>query len=343
MSSLYNSDFKSYISSITSSAALSSLDCKYFTEQEFNANCKKFNNEICMFSLFHINIRSLNANHFKLQQLLLTLNLNFDIIALSEIWSYNISMYRNLFQNYKFFYVLPDNSNVGGIVAYIRSSILVNERNDIKSNLNYNSRECASESMFLELTKGDYRCILSSFYRHPNQNISKFTDLLDSIFQSALFAGKSCDYLVIGDSNVDLLKYDKNSEISRFIDMMIGYNFQPLSVIPSRFSNSTATLIDHVFYRSNYKYNIINYDEIWSGMLITDITDHLANFLILPTTKSQVRESERPSTRLFTPRNKKLFSDKLNTYDWEGNLYSCTDVDIMYDRFSSILFDAVEK
>src|SRR6266516_2148307 len=110
MSSSNSSDFISYLSSISSSTSpSSSFDCKYFTEQEFNARCSKFTDENIKLSLFHINIRSLNANKFKLQQLLISINLKFDIIVLSEIWSYNVAMYKNLFPNYNFFYVLPEN------------------------------------------------------------------------------------------------------------------------------------------------------------------------------------------------------------------------------------------
>jgi len=191
-------------------------------------------------------------------------------------------MYKNLFPNYNFFYVLPENSNIGGTGAYIHSSFMVNE---INLNLNFNAKCGLNECMFLELTKGNYHCVLSTFYRHPNQNVSAFTDLLESIFQNATFSNKLWDYLIVGDTNINLLKYDSNTGISRFIDMLVGYDFQPLSVIPSRFSDSTATLIDHVFYRENIKSRNCNHADLCSGMLITDIADHLANFFILPSDK----------------------------------------------------------
>jgi len=41
------------------------------------------------------------------------------VIVLSEICSYNIDFYNNIFSGYKFHYVLPSNSSVGGIGIYV--------------------------------------------------------------------------------------------------------------------------------------------------------------------------------------------------------------------------------
>jgi len=43
------------------------------------------------------------------------LDLDFDVIVLSEIWSYNISFYHNLMPNYTLYFDLPVVGNVGGI------------------------------------------------------------------------------------------------------------------------------------------------------------------------------------------------------------------------------------
>src|SRR5206468_58015 len=150
---------QSYISSLTSTSQ-SAVVCKYFSEQEFNDSCKQFAENSPQLSLFHLNIRSLNANCFKLQQLLISLEIDFDVIVLSEIWSFNITMYESLLPNYKFYYVLPNNSSIGGIGAYVHSSFSVSVLNDLFLNLNVNNY--AIESLFLELSRGDYRCILST-------------------------------------------------------------------------------------------------------------------------------------------------------------------------------------
>jgi len=41
--------------------------------------------------------------------------MSFDIIVLSEIWTYNIDHYGNLFPDYTFYYDLCQTSCVGGV------------------------------------------------------------------------------------------------------------------------------------------------------------------------------------------------------------------------------------
>ena len=71
-------------------------------------------------SVFHLNIRRLNANHGALCQYLQILSFKFEIIILSEIWSYNIEFYGNILPGYTFHYVIPSSSSVGGIGMYIK-------------------------------------------------------------------------------------------------------------------------------------------------------------------------------------------------------------------------------
>jgi len=70
-----------------------------------------------------MNIQSLNKNCDKLQELISTIDYDFDVIALFEIWSYSISLFTNLFPGYCFYYDLPCNSNVGSIGMYVRSTL----------------------------------------------------------------------------------------------------------------------------------------------------------------------------------------------------------------------------
>ena len=76
---------------------------------------------------------------------------------------------------------------------------------------------------------------------------------------------------------------------------MLSYNLIPSIVIPTRITDRSMTLIDHIFVRlpkSKINNNII------SGNLITDISDHLSNFAIIDIETK--RSTERPLIRLFT-------------------------------------------
>ena len=90
------------------------MECKYHVENQFNAALKKYNDS--KFSIFQMNIRSLNKHHKELvTHHLPLLNMKFDCICLSEVWNYNLEFYRNIFQNYVSYFEPPKGTNIGGI------------------------------------------------------------------------------------------------------------------------------------------------------------------------------------------------------------------------------------
>jgi hypothetical protein len=334
------SDLQIYISTLFSS--LSALpDCNYYTEQEFNAKCLSSNISSSKFSLFHLNIRSLNANHSKLFQLMTTLNHDYDAIILSEIWSFNITMYQNLFPHYNFYYVLPVQSSIGGVGAFIRNTYSVVERRDLMSNSMYSNG--LVETLFLELSKGSYQCCICCLYRHPNTNIVNFTNALEIILQSANCYRSSADCFLAGDFNLDLLKFDVNSQISNFIDMLVSYNFLPLSLLPTRITENSATLIDHVYLRIKSNSNFNQTDNILTGNIITDISDHLSSFVILHGRDVVPHVCDRPQIRIFSSANNNKFADILFNYDWISSFFPLNDADASYNHFINVLTLAYEE
>jgi len=65
------------------------LNFKYCSEDTFNHITSAIRNHVEL-SIVHMNIRSLNANSHSLIQFLALLDLQFDVIVLSEVWSTNI-------------------------------------------------------------------------------------------------------------------------------------------------------------------------------------------------------------------------------------------------------------
>ena len=84
-----DNQFKDFIQSVSDDPILNNINCDYVYPHEFRNKFITNDNKFHL-SIFHINIRSLNANYSKLQQLLIDIDIEFDIIVLSEIWNYNI-------------------------------------------------------------------------------------------------------------------------------------------------------------------------------------------------------------------------------------------------------------
>merc|ERR1712082_127607 len=76
---------------------------------------------------------------------------------------------------------------------------------------------------------------------------------------------------IMGDFNLDLLKFTSHSPTEEFIDLMYGFGCAPTITKPTRIHNTSATLIDNIFKTSN---NIGV-----SGILLSDLSDHNIVFI----------------------------------------------------------------
>ena len=77
----------------------------------------------------------------------------------------------------------------------------------------------------------------------------------------------------MGDFNINLLKLDSSDVSKDFFETMISYSLCPTIFKPTRITCHTASLIDNCFTNSFE-------DTSSSGILVTDISDHLPIFLI---------------------------------------------------------------
>ena len=195
--------FRDFISTLSENEIYNGLNCSYCTENEFNQKFGNMSRNNIALSIFHLNIRSLNANQSKLLQLLENLDLNLDLIVLSEVWSYNIQFYKNILLNYTLYYDLPSNSNIGGVGVFVNNKLYTKLREDLNLTIANNHK---FENVWLEIKKGDNVSIVGAIYRHPNQSINDFSRSID--FNLQKLSSRNIPCYIIGDINVDFLKYD---------------------------------------------------------------------------------------------------------------------------------------
>ena len=78
-----------------------------------------------------------------------------------------------------------------------------------------------------------------------------------------------------GDFNVNLLNYINHNPTNELLDSLASNSFAPYILQPTRLTSNSKTLIDNIFS------NIIS-PEALSGNLISTISDHLPQFMIVP-------------------------------------------------------------
>ena len=65
-------------------------------------------------------------------------------------------------------------------------------------------------------------------------------------------------YYISGDFNVDLTKYENDSMIINYTDMILSLNCIPLVHCPTRITTNSLTLLDHI-YTNKVQNNTSNY------------------------------------------------------------------------------------
>ena len=94
----------------------------------------------------------------------------------------------------------------------------------------------------------------------PDSSIDIFNDRMTDILNKV---NKDNELLyMLGDLNIDLLKCEKHRLTSSFVDILYSNNLFPLITKPTRVTQTTATLIDHVL-TNNFDIYWENIDKVY--------------------------------------------------------------------------------
>lgn len=333
---LSNCEFRECLYKLRKDETLNSLSCAYYSTDQFNVKFRKSLKNIELFVL-HLNIRSLNSKVRALQNLLCLLDCEPDALIISEIWSVNIQFYQNIFDGYCLFADLPTHSKVGGVGLFVKKSLCPILRPDLNINLLNNQK---IEQIWVHLSKNNRKYVIGGLYRHPNQPIDDFINMFEPTLNKISKGKTPC--IIATDVNINFLKTDTDNNTAKYLHSLLAYNFLPTILLPTRVTSNSATLIDHIyFYEGDAKNRDFN---VFSGNLLSDISDHYPNFFILTNSKCMIPLCEnRPLIRLFTSNNKVKFQQKCTEIDWENVLYSCDDVNICYNKFVSLVKNVFEN
>lgn len=134
------------------------------------------------------------------------------------------------------------------------------------------------DCLFVEIHQPNNKNILIVIvYRSPKHNSeNEFITYLNELLSST--SDENNELILLGDANIDLLKYNIHKQTSDYLDMCLCNGYKPAITLPTRVTYSSATLIDHIFVRNT----LCGYT---AGTITTDITDHFVNFVFIPCVK----------------------------------------------------------
>ena len=143
---------------------------------------------------------------------------------------------------------------------------------------------------------------------------------------------------LLGDFNADLMYTEEDIHISNYFDTLTTHLFVPHIIYPTRVTPNSKTLIDNIFSNS------LNYTQGISGNITSTISDHFAQFLIIPRdVKFEPRKNVqyKRNTKHFDREN--FILDLLNI-DWPKiiNIHEY-DVNKSFNALETKLNNLIEK
>ena len=254
--------------------------CDYFDINDFSNTVNCLQKQI---SFYSHNVRSLTGKFNEFTELIQSLNNNkfkFTVISITELWNVPSDIQYTLPGYSPLHFSIRDktqlNNNAGGGVGLW-----------VDSNYSYEPIDKLSvfephvfESQFIKLkTSKNKFSIIGNIYRPntgPQANVKRFIEILDNILQT-IYLDPDLKHFnsieLLGDTNVDLLKYNIHGDTALYFDTLLGHKLLPLITLPTRINYNTATLLDHISTScQDDRYN--------TGIIISDISDHLPVFYI---------------------------------------------------------------
>ena len=326
---------------------ISPINCKYYEPHEFDK--AKFNSSKS-FSIFHLNIHSIQKHIDTLKTLISTLeseNFQFDIIAITESKlktncepTVDISL-----ENYHAPESTPSDANKGGVLLYINKIHNYKPRKDLSIN-----ESKLLETSFIEIINPKRpNDIVGVIYRHPSMPVDHFNDNHIRPLIASLSLEKNKNIHIAGDFNVNLLNFSSHVSSSEFFDIMCSNNLLPSITLPTKLNlSNNHTLIDNIFT------NTFNPDTI-SGNITLNLSDgHLPSFIIIPNPNQNHLPKKHnlykrniknfnPSDKNF-PQQAKLLSDELNKIDWNSVMeLEKNDANIAFNNWWTNLEPIIDK
>ena len=303
--------------------------CKYNFLKDLNqSNNKELN-------ILSLNIQSLKGNFHKLNEEIEQLQ-KFDIICLCET---NIDPSETTMGNHDLYNLSGFNTPIfqkparmsnkgGGLAIYINSNKFNEDSIKIVDSINTNESPESGEFLFVEINTGpkNKNIILGNIYRSPSHDPQNFIDKLSEIYVN-LDKNMHKNIVLLGDINIDMIQHDTDTHAQNYFNCMSQHGLIPVISRPTRITDHSMTLIDHIF--TNSLSNFLK-----SGILKDPFADHLGVFIKISLNNSIPILNN--GTYFFTD-----FSDanttKFENLIYDANWQTVTDTVNANDKYNTFL------
>ena len=274
------------------------IECEYIFNGQYKNNINPNEPEI---SVINFNIRSIKANFSNFTDFLSICDTKFDVITLTESWmdgescpeDYTITGYHPpVIQN-------REDRSGGGVLMYFKECF---ESYNICKKLCYD--DTYNNILTIRATKNKKPYCISVCYRSPSSENTTFLQEIEKVVSGI----RSRNSIITGDFNYNLFNIKSHEETSVFYNIMTSKSFRTIITKPTRITDSSQTLIDHIWI------NDMSDNKIDAKIVICDITDHLPIFYVKYGAEKRQGYS-KITYRPLTENNIAKFKDKIHTLD----------------------------
>jgi len=285
-------------------------------------------------SILSINVQSINAKFSDLLDFLSNFSSDsyLDVICLQELWQFPSNVEFKLPGYSPLVYKLRSNNvNGGGVGIYVKSNIEFSVEPVLSI---FHDR--VFESIVIEITnQAGNKILVGSVYRpgtkHPTLNFPEqneiFMDTLSNVLSN--INDKNIRAYMLGDLNLDVLKYNHCTLVTDYIDTLFSLGFIQIVTKPTRCTGNSATLIDHCI-TNNVE------DKHSSVIFTTSISDHFP--VLCCVSKFKLEEADIfVEGKNFSDENVLSFGNNFASLNWEL-FYSLNCPQEAFDLFSENFF-----
>ena len=243
-----------------------------------------------IFKVLSLNCQSLYAKFDQLYVLIEKLRRNgneFDAICLQETWiDDNMDTSLLHLPSYNLISKTKTTSLHGGLAIYIKNcyryTTVLSEIDNFST----------WEHQFIEIETDNNnatKIIIGNIYRLPRETSDDYKMFIDEMSQVlGHFQQNARDVILFGDFNIDLLKISQKAKANDFFEFMLSLGYIPKITLPTRLSETSATLIDNIYCKLSH-----NFSKTLSGILTSRISDHQAYFICLDYLKMKNSETKK--------------------------------------------------
>ena len=273
----------------------------------------------------HVNIRSLEKNLYKINNLLVRYNIKPDIIAISETWLQSSSYFNPDLTGYTYINGVLD-KKAGGVGLFISKHLQYKIIKHFSLSLE------SVEELWIEIinpTGANF--LVSVVYRHPfPQEILQFQDKFERCIYELNKLKRN--YFILGDININFL----SRKINNFTNNLQSLGCRQLVNFITHPNPKNSTILDHIYTNCDDHKTSAYY-------LKEDLSDYFPIFLLVEKFKIK-KENNRIQYRDMKNFSPEVLNERLynNLLIFDDHYLNTTDTNTLFNKFLTIFKSTID-